>query len=94
MARAAKDADAVPSQTQDAQFLADAFGIVPRRAAELVARKDVDPETLRQRLEAEKTDALAGAPAAQEPRRDFVEDTDETALKPVLHGRNNRTGAG
>lgn len=94
MARPARNPDSIPSQTQDAEFLADEFGIVPRRAAELVAREDVDPETLRQRLEAEKPDALAGDPAAREPRRDFVEDSDETALKPVLHGRNNRTGAG
>lgn len=94
MARAAKDPNSLPSQTADAAFLEEEFGIVPREAAELVARDQVDPEMLRQRLDAHRHDALEGAPAAQEPRRDFVEDSDETALKPVLHGRNHRTGAG
>lgn len=94
MTQPAQDPNSVSSQMRDAQLLEDEFGIVPRRAAELVARGGVEAEALRQRLEARESDALAGKPIPQEPRREHVDDSDEVALKPVLHETNNRHGAG
>ena len=87
-----------PSKVDDAAFLADQFDIPVANAAELVASSSYEQsaaeiqEATNRRLRDE--DALEGVPTPQEPAHEQVADSDEVRLKPVLHGRNERNGAG
>jgi hypothetical protein len=88
-----------PTKVEDAKFLADEFDIPQPSAAEAVAREDISEsrvaslaaEVHRQRA---KDDSLAGVPPPRGPAADLTSGADETALKPVLHCSNLRTGTG
>lgn len=87
-----------PSKVDDAAFLAEEFDIPVADAAELVASSNDGPdaaeiqEATNRRLR--NRDALEGVPRPHEPAHDQVGDSDEARLKPILHGYNERNGAG
>jgi hypothetical protein len=87
------------SPTANAKFLADEFDIPERRAAAVVVRPGTSDDEIAS-LAAEvyqqrqHDDALAGVPTPREDQRDLRQDADESALKPVDHRPNRRTGGG
>jgi hypothetical protein len=89
-----------PTKLENTKFLTDEFGIPERKAAEAVMGDGAATEGEVASLAAEvykeraKDDPLAGVPTPKEPASHFSPDVDETALKPVLHRPNRRTGAG
>ena len=42
----------------------------------------------------ERDDPLLGTPTPEEPEKDFVKDSDEERVKPVLNVTNKRVGGG
>lgn len=81
---------------RDTEFLVDEFGVKEAEAAELVtgkAREDTETMALARKVRRNQN-PLDEKPTPQEPERDFVEDSDEQALKPVLKTKNDRQGAG
>jgi hypothetical protein len=80
----------------DAEFLADEFEMPARKAADLVARPGSDGEAIKAEVHERQLaeDPLKGMPTPQEPAVEHEEDTDEVRLKPVLHERNDHSGAG
>jgi hypothetical protein len=91
-----RDSRVQPAQRRDTAFLADSFDMTAAEAAALVADRPLDDETTTDlaRTVREADDPLADVPTPKEPARDFVADSDEHALKPVLHRANQRQGAG
>lgn len=86
-----------PDAVTDAKFLVDEFGVTEQKAASLIAQSHVEPEAmiLAGLFAAEaQDDPLAGVPTPKEPTKDLVPDNDEEPLKPVLHLKNKRNGAG
>lgn len=87
------------SPKANAKFLADEFDIPERRAAAVVAGRGTSDDEIAS-LAAEvyqqrqHDDALAGVPTPREDQRDLRQDSDESALKPVDHRPNRRTGGG
>jgi hypothetical protein len=87
------------SKADDARFLVEQFDVPERRAARAVLGETA-PDSKVAELGAEVhrhvsgDDPLAGVPTPEEPATDLAGDTDEVRLKPVLHTRNQRTGAG
>ena len=81
-------------KVEDGTFLAEEFDIPARKAARLVSSEgDAGKVEAGVHEKLRSADALEGVPT---PRAsdDLTTDTDETRLKPVLHDKNNRTGAG
>lgn len=83
-------------RVDDAEFLADEFDMPNRKAADLVARPGSDSETIKEKVADRQRadDPLEGMPTPREPAVEHEEDTDEVRLKPVLHERNDHSGAG
>jgi hypothetical protein len=83
----------------DTKFLAKEFHIPEQRAARAVLGEQV-PDSVVTDLGAEvhrqllSEDPLRDVPTPEEPSSDLISDTDEIRLKPVVHKRNDRTGAG
>lgn len=84
------------AQGEDADFLIEEFDMQAGDAAGLVAGDgaDADKVAAQARSREKGKDPLRGKPAAEEPATERVADTDEQALKPVLHKENRRSGAG
>lgn len=81
-------------QVDDAKFLVDEFEIKVSDAAELVSDEPATADDIEQGLRQaiEKDDPLEGVPIPKSDPHEFRADSDETALKPVLH-RNNDSGS-
>jgi hypothetical protein len=86
-----------PSAVGDAKFLVDEFGMNEHKAASIIAETRAQPEALVKaglRAAEAQDDPLAGVPTPREPKNDLTPDNDEERLKPVLHVKNKRVGAG
>ena len=83
-------------RVDDAEFLADEFEMPNRKAADLVARPGSDRDAVKAEVDARQRadDPLEGMPTPREPAVEHEEDVDEVRLKPVLHERNDHSGAG
>jgi len=66
----------------------------PRKAAKLVAGNDADTDEVAADLmrDQREADALKGKPVPKDSATDLTTDSDEEALKPVVHTSNNRSG--
>jgi hypothetical protein len=86
-----------PSKVDDAKFLSDEFDISERDAALLVSGTGEDDADLLAAVVREKRgtdDPLADVPTPKEDTANLTTDADEKMLKPVLHHKNQRAGAG
>ncbi len=97
--RAKPQQEGKSSPTEDAKFIADEFDIPERRAARAVAgdaASDEDVSEMTANVHRARTDrdALADVPTPESDPDEQTADSDETALKPVLHRNNQRLGAG
>lgn len=83
-------------RVDDAEFLADEFEMPNRKAADLVARPGSDRDEIKAEVDERQRadDPLEGMPTPREPAIEHEEDVDEVRLKPVLHERNDHSGAG
>ncbi|KKB12715.1 hypothetical protein VE25_05625 [Devosia geojensis] len=77
------------AKSENVDFLVDRFGIASPKAAGLVADDESEADTLSSEKNARehRVDDLADAPVPEEARSDHIADSDEDALKPVLHNR-------
>jgi hypothetical protein len=81
-------------KVEDGTFLAEEFGIPANKAAELVSQPgEADQVEAGVQSNLRAADPLEGVPTPK-AGPDFSADTDEIRLKPVLHEKNNRAGAG
>lgn len=83
------DPKAGRDKQEDVDFLVDSFGIASPKAADLIAEDDKEAEHLLSKANAHQhaKDDLGDAPVPEAPEGDFVEDSDEEQLKPVLRNR-------
>jgi hypothetical protein len=97
MAHRKTDDKQIAEKVRDAKFLVDEFNIAEGAASNLVASEDDElaEEVVGDLHQAQDADdPLKGIPTPSEPPEEFTLDTDEEKLKPVIHERNRRTGAG
>jgi len=87
---------AFKQRVDEAEFLADEFEMPNRKAAELVARPGSDRDAIKAEVDERQRsdDPLEDMPTPHEPAKEHEEDVDEVRLKPVLHERNDHSGAG
>ena len=81
---------------RDAAFLAQEFDMPATDAAALVSGKPRDDDQTQALADTvrEARDPLEGTPTPEPSPEQFIADSDEDALKPVLSRRNDRLGAG
>lgn len=74
---------------ENVEFLVDSFGIASPKAADLIADDETESGRLSRNANARqhKKDELHDVPVPEAPESDFVEDSDEDQLKPVLRNR-------
>lgn len=75
---------------ENVDFLVDTFGIASPKAADLIADDEKESDSLSSNANARQhaKNDLRDAPVPEAPEKDFVADSDEKQLKPVLHNRN------
>jgi hypothetical protein len=83
------DPEAGRDKQENVDFLVDSFGIASPKAADLIAEDDKAADRLSSNANARQhaKDDLGDAPVPEAPENDFVEDSDEDQLKPVLRNR-------
>ena len=83
------DPKAGRDKQEDVDFLVDSFGIASPKAADLIAEDDKEADRLSSKANARQhaKDDLGDAPVPEAPESDFVVDSDEEQLKPVLRKR-------
>ncbi|GLQ55323.1 hypothetical protein [Devosia nitrariae] len=83
------DPKAGQHKQENVDFLVDTFGIASPKAADLIAEDDKESDRLSSNANARQhaKDDLSDAPVPAAPESDFVTDSDEDQLKPVLRNR-------
>jgi hypothetical protein len=85
------DPDAGRDKQENVDFLVDRFGIASPKAADLIADNETESKSLSSNANARqhRKDELDDVPVPEAPESDFIADSDEEQLKPVLHNRND-----
>ena len=79
-------------KVDDAVFLRESFGMSEGDAANLVTESEPEADKIADAARKRERDPLADKPIP-ESGSDFVGDSDEHMLKPVVHRKNNYRGA-